>query len=401
MSSIQILNNNKESNNNAVITYRNQSGQMNVETENRPTMGSLVLKTIIYSKENSDLETIKSKLDDEKNKIDINKDVDFNTIFSQFIMKIIKYYNIASKDINRKQLVIDELLSPYFEDILINENYVDNFSDKQIISKIDKSILYKKNVVEKGFYDAFWSICINPFYFCKEKEDNKFNPFIHNYNLMGIKIISFIISIFSILFSIFAFFIYFKTLISKTGNFLDKFTKNNIGNEILEFYSNEYKCISLEISDLMNKDYSFTISCTEGRQFYYISKFGISPINEEGENIAGCFSKSFKNLIMTDTKCDLSNYLNEQLSQYKFKEGNITINDHNMNISNQILNNCTNENKRTKFFLSYSCYIPYFKKKDINVTRKDFVMPAIYLGTFSLILIYILFFFIDYHFLRL
>ena len=230
MSSIQILNNNKESNNNAVITYRNQSGQMNVETENRPTMGSLVLKTIIYSKENSDLETIKSKLDDEKNKIDINKDVDFNTIFSQFIMKIIKYYNIASKDINRKQLVIDELLSPYFEDILINENYVDNFSDKQIISKIDKSILYKKNVVEKGFYDAFWSICINPFYFCKEKEDNKFNPFIHNYNLMGIKIISFIISIFSILFSIFAFFIYFKTLISKTGNFLDKFTKNNIGN---------------------------------------------------------------------------------------------------------------------------------------------------------------------------
>ena len=44
-----------------------------------------------------------------------------------------------------------------------------------------------------------------------------------------------------------------------------------------------------------------------------------------------------------------------------------------MNISNQILKHCINKYNKKKFFLSYSCYIPYIKRKDSNFKRKDFI----------------------------
>ena len=96
--------------------------------------------------------------------------------------------------------------------------------------------------------------------------------------------------------------------------------------------------------------------------FFYISKFGISPYNEEGENIAGCFASSFKNLISIDSEWDLTKYLDDKLQKYKYKEANITINVKEMDLKNEITKNCNNKNQRTKFFLSYSCYIPYIKK---------------------------------------
>ena len=44
-----------------------------------------------------------------------------------------------------------------------------------------------------------------------------------------------------------------------------------------------------------------------------------------------------------------------------------------MKISNQILKRCINKYNKKRFFLSYSCYIPYIKKGNSNIKRKDFI----------------------------
>ena len=154
-------------------------------------------------------------------------------------------------------------------------------------------------------------------------------------------------------------------------------------------YSNEYKCISLNIDDLQNDYYSFDISCLDGSIFYYISKFGISPSEEEGDNIAGCFSKSFKNIINIDEDCDLSSYLDEQLNQNRYKEGKISINVKDKNLPNIISTHCINKNQRKKFFLSYSCYNPHIVKNKDKIKRKNFVLSLIRWDTIILFIAYL------------
>ena len=158
-------------------------------------------------------------------------------------------------------------------------------------------------------------------------------------------------------FEIFLIFIFFKLalFLITCGENNDSFYSMKWGNFII----NEYKCLQLEFENLLTKNYSFNITCINEQKFFYISKFGVSPINKEGENIAGCYSKSFKNLIKIDEECDLSDYLEEKLKDYKYKEVNKEININEMEIDKEIIKKCINKNKRNKFFLSYSCYNPY------------------------------------------
>ena len=163
------------------------------------------------------------------------------------------------------------------------------------------------------------------------------------------------------------------------------------------FYANEYKCIQLNLEDLLNKNYSFNITCNITHNFFYISKFGVSPINKEGENIAGCYSKSFKNLIKIDEDCDLSDYLEEKLKEHKYKEINLKINVNEMHIDNEITKNCINKNKRNKFFLSYSCYNPYVNTDMSNnkkKSRKEIVRGIIIT---EFIFIFLIIIYLNYH----
>jgi hypothetical protein len=177
-----------------------------------------------------------------------------------------------------------------------------------------------------------------------------------------------------VFFEIFLIFIIFKLPIFVIT--CSETNENNTGMKWENFIVNEYKCLQLEFEDLLNKNYSFNITCNNGQEFFYISKFGVSPVNKEGENIAGCYSKSFKNLIKIDEDCDLSDYLEEKLKDYKYKEVNKEINIDEMGIDNEIIKKCINKNKRNKFFLSYSCYNPYVKTQldlnnEKNKTRTD------------------------------
>jgi len=177
--------------------------------------------------------------------------------------------------------------------------------------------------------------------------------------------------------------------INEDMNSIKKINKNFWILFIYTFYSNEYKCLSLEYDDLINNNYSFNISCNEKTIFYYISKFGVSPLNEEIQNIAQCYSKSFKNLINIDENCDLTEFLDSKLEQYRFTENNINININEMNISNQILKNCINKYNKKKFFLSYSCYIPYIKRGDSNFKRKNFIKYLLISDCFIIYICYV------------
>jgi hypothetical protein len=134
-------------------------------------------------------------------------------------------------------------------------------------------------------------------------------------------------------------------------------------------YSINYKCLQIEFENLLNKNYTFNITCIDEQKFFYISKFGVSPINKEGENIAGCFSKSFKNLIEIDEDCDLSDYLEEKLKDYKYKEINKEINMNEMKIDDEIKKNVLIKTKEIHFFYLIHV-ITLLLKKTQNYLKK-------------------------------
>ena len=232
----------------------------------------------------------------------------------------------------------------------------------------------------------------------EENNENNISFKYQNFWINGLKIIIFeLIAIFFIL-RIFTLLNYFsfnlngkKDINQYFNNFTlnFNFTRDNEDKSWNNFISNEYRCLSLDIYDLLDENYSFNITCKEGKQFYYISKFGVSPFNEENENIAECFSSSFKNLIKVDTECDLTNYLDEQLRDYKYKEANIEININQMNLTNTILNKCNNKNQRKKFFLSYSCYIPNVSYYTNEFKRRKIITYYLILGTLILMPTYL------------
>ena len=159
-----------------------------------------------------------------------------------------------------------------------------------------------------------------------------------------------------------------------------KFTKispkidKSKGLEALKFYSKEYLCLSFNISDLIKKDYKFNITCPDKTLFFYISKFGSSPTNEEGENIANCYSKSFKNLIRLNNSCNFGENLDYLLTEHKHKAGAFEVMNGNLNFMDSLIS-CSKKNNKEKIFLSYSCYYPYLTEK--NITRKEFIIPIV------------------------
>ena len=109
-----------------------------------------------------------------------------------------------------------------------------------------------------------------------------------NYQFIGIYGINDIFSKIFFFLLISSFIMILGLRINKDIDSIKKINKNFWIPFIYTFYSNEYKCLSLEYDDLINNNYSFNLSCNDKTIFYYISKFGLSPLNEESQNIAQC-----------------------------------------------------------------------------------------------------------------
>ena len=382
------INNNAE--NNQVIAYRNSENSIGIVTyDSQSDSDSREIREIItlnYDKEIIENEKIKSKIDKIKDLIDINKDLEIQDFIAQSLSNLSPMYRSHMKNNNNDDL-INSFILQFMNDEFIDENFVDNFKDEEMKKKIENSIMYKKNIKKNDI--SFTVDYLNPFYFCKSKK-RKIYCLSQKYQNDGIKFLSLMYMVIFLLFLIIGVIMSMKTFFVKSDSFFQRVSNNTKGGEYFEFYSNEYRCLPLDLDNLLNEDFSINLSCTEEKQFFYISKFGISNLNEEGENIAGCYSKSFKNLINIDSNCDLSDYLNNQLNVSRFKEGEIIINMGRMNIPNRIINNCRNCNRTTKFYLSYSCYIPFFKKDSKTIKRNKFILPVIYLEVGSIIFIYFL-----------
>ena len=290
----------------------------------------------------------------------------------------------------------NDLVIKYFDNQLIDENYVKDFNAKDT-QKIANSIMYKKYIINTedqsdNFKDIFnhmfcsfklFKCFLDCFSFKKKgivisndiiKKDKLSNLKYQNFWNFGLNLIFFEVTGFFLISQV----IMLLSVSMGFSNGDENANSVSTSFEWQQFYSNQYKCIQLELDNLLDENYSLNISCFNNKNFFYISKFGISPYNEEGENIAGCFASSFKNLISIDSDCDLTQYLDDKLREYKYQEANITINVKEMNIKNEINKNCNNKNQRKKFFLSYSCYIPYIKKEGENKKRKDLIEPIIY-----------------------
>ena len=445
---------------------------------------------------NNNLENIRKKLDEEKDNIKINDNLEYSLFEKECINKILNFYELAcNNDSDEKEKINKFLIKPYFNNELIDENYIYNI--RSDLDKAKNSLIFTKNTfntkeltVKNIFgkmFGANFALCIidcmkgeddnnnqynnnqynyneyninqyndnqyninNQNNIIQDNNNNKYNDNQYNNNIQynknlklskedsplkyqnywinGLKLIIYELIFLLLLLGIFPLSLNFSNekkisnntssnssnssnTFSLTEDNLNSFINNsftNINNELTNindeltyinnstkqwdnFLSNEYKCLSLDIVDLLSENYSFNITCEEDKQFFYISKFGVSPYNEENENIAECFSSSFKNLIVVDPDCDLSNYLDEQLKEYKYKEVNINVNVNEMNISKTILNNCNNKNQRTKFFLSYSCYIPYAKAFGKHLKRDKIIRPYLICETILFILLYSIF----------
>ena len=316
--------------------------------------------------------------------------------------QILSSYETLYDDNNQeKKNMYSDLINQYFNNQLIDENYVYYFTNKDT-EKVKNSIMYQKYIIKQTdksnqfkeiFNHMFCSFrlfnCLFDCFSFKtggqilndkniKNESSKHLQY-HNFWNFGLNLIFFEITGFFLISQVFI-------MLFLIIGYQDE---NKTSFEWERFSSNQYKCLQLQLNDLLNENYSFNITCVENKNFFYISKFGISSINEEGVNIAGCFSSSFKNLINTDPDCDLSRYLDNKLEEYKFKEANIEINIKEMNIANEILNNCKNKNQRQKFFLSYSCYIPYIKKDNENKKRSDLIGPIIFFESILFFLNYL------------
>ena len=311
-----------------------------------------------------------NKIDTIKKEIKLNINIMYEEFQFAFINQILSFYKIINNEYVEN--IDKNLIEPYFNNELFDENYIENNFP---FENIKNSILFKKNVLNMDNLIHLRYQQNHPHNAANQIEIDQINENIRhrNYQFIGMYGLNCIFTIIFILLSLLSIIMLYLLRIDKEKNIIKKINKNFWIPFIYTFYSNEYKCLSLDYNDLINNNYSFNISCNENTHFYYISKFGISPLNEEGQNIAQCYSESFKNLINIDNDCDLTEFLDNKLEQYKYTDNNINININKMNISNQILNNCINKYNKNKFFLSYSCYIPYIKRGDSNIKRKDFI----------------------------
>ena len=338
------------------------------------------------------IKKINFTIDKQKKDFEINSSLNYPEYEDNCINKIKDFYKIIDNNYHANQ---DHLIDSFFNNEILDENYVDTFIDE---APIKNSLMSKKYIIKRedriSYFRTICSEIFNSFLeFARLRNPNISNRKIfinekyHNYQYFGVSAMIYIFITILILYSLIQMMIYC---------YLEMNNKNNSEKKNEYFWENYetnlYKCVTLEMNDLLNTDYFFNISCSDGTKFYYISKFGISAQNKEGENIAGCYTSSFKNVIEIDKECELSEYLNELLNEYKLKEGNIYIN----NISNIIINNCNKKNEKTKFFLSYSCYIPFGLNNDGKPkTRKEI---ATFLVLFESLLNSIAFLYFYFHF---
>ena len=214
--------------------------------------------------------------------VTITKIIDFKDSKEECEEKILNSYKKLSKNskkLNEIQKVKVFLLDPYFQNEFIDENDVKDFSLDKNIDDIKSSILFKKNKLneqtlkiknifgEDNKINFSFSSCIIKYWNKLKDEDeeenneNNISFKYQNFWINGLKIIIFeLIAIFFIL-RIFTLLNYFsfnlngkKDINQYFNNFTlnFNFTRDNEDKSWNNFISNEYRCLSLDIYNLLD-----------------------------------------------------------------------------------------------------------------------------------------------------
>ena len=74
--------------------------------------------------------------------------MDYSELIKNFFIKTSNYYEIPLKEPKQINFMNKRFLLPFFENKIIDENYVDNFNTENALKRVDNSIMYKKNRIE-------------------------------------------------------------------------------------------------------------------------------------------------------------------------------------------------------------------------------------------------------------
>ena len=246
----------------------------------------------IYNNEKYRIKEIKSTINKQKETFEINSSLNYQEYEENCINQINEFYKIIDNNPNDNTIAYQNLIRPYFNNEILDENYVNNFKSQE---SIKTSLLYKKYIIKKeDNISYFRTICYELFNSVLEIAKRRnvpnsqqppifINEKLHNFQNYGITVITFIYKHIIVLYSLIQIIIYIYLSINNKN----KSSEKEIQILWENYETNLYRCIPLELNDLLNKDFSFNISCSDGTKYYYIFKFGISPINKEGENITG------------------------------------------------------------------------------------------------------------------
>ena len=75
---------------------------------------------------------------------EISENLSYSQLLEKFMGKIIKFFSIPLKNPNSLNFIKRRFLNPYFNNEIIEENYIDFFNSEKSIKRIDNSIMFKK-----------------------------------------------------------------------------------------------------------------------------------------------------------------------------------------------------------------------------------------------------------------
>ena len=193
------------------------------------------IKTIRNKTSNIDkIKEINSSFDKLKETFEINSTLNYHEYERNCINQINECYKIIdTNNDNDNQLTKESLINPFFNNELLDENYVNTFIDED---SIKNSLMYKKYIIKKEDEISYYkTICFEMFNsfleFVKIRNPNiedrrvLINEKYHNYQYFGVTVMNYIFISIIILYSLIQLMIYCYLTINNSKKKIDAFGK--------------------------------------------------------------------------------------------------------------------------------------------------------------------------------
>ena len=183
----------------------------------------------------------------------------YSELIKNFFIKTSNYYEIPLKEPKQINFMKKRFLLPFFENKIIDENYVDNFNTENALKRVDNSIMYKKNRIEDDDNEVcflfLFKFIYNILFFWKDFKKYMEYKIYQSNGISRIKSLLFIILVIILVHN---FILYYEFKNIKLDKLIEENNKLKTASETLGLYSNEYRCLMIDIN---NCDYYTELSC--------------------------------------------------------------------------------------------------------------------------------------------